>query len=154
MAEQHVRRVVARLACLAAVAAGLAGAGCTYTTTTNTTGPGTLTVRMPGTLPAVASPPQGPITPPPSGIFAGVGTLSSSPGGRCSWEIPINHFVVTGNRIRYQGFRGTIQPPDTFLQMQAGNRFIYGYFDGGRFVGHYWQPHPECTYDLVLTHAG
>jgi hypothetical protein len=60
---------------------------------------------------------------------------------------------VTGDRVRFQGFRGTIRP-DGFLQMQAGSSFITGNFDGGRFVGSSWRPHPACTYDLVLNHLG
>ena len=123
-------------------------AGCTYET--NLQGPGTLTVRTPGTLPPVRQPPPAPAAPPQSGVFEGSGPLSSSAGSGCRREIPVRNFVVTGNRVRFQGFRGTIQP-DSFVQMQAGERFLYGYFDGERFTGHFWQPHPDCTYDLVLT---
>jgi len=151
MAEQRPGSIAFRLSRSAAVMVCLAGAACTFTT--NGTNPGTLTVRMPGTLPPVTTPPQRSAAPPPSGTFAGVGTLSNSVGSGCRRQIPIGHFVVTGSRVRFQGFRGTIQP-DTYLEMQAGSRFVYGYFDGGRFVGHYWQPHPDCTYDLVLDHVG
>jgi hypothetical protein len=61
--------------------------------------------------------------------------------------------TVTGDRVRYQGFRGTIQS-DGFVTMQAGSRFLYGFFDSTQFTGHLWQPHPACTYDIVLTHGG
>ncbi len=132
--------------------AGLMLGGCSYTVG----GPnhGAMTVRVPGTLPAVTAPrPAAPVGPPPSGRFEGVGRLSNSAGSGCRLQIPIRNFVVTGNQVRYLGFRGTIGA-DGFVQMQAGGRFLYGYFDGGHFAGHYWQPHPACTYDLTLDHAG
>ncbi len=91
--------------------------------------------------------------PPPSGNFAGTGHLSSSAGSGCRPEIRISHFVVDGNRVRYQGFRGTIQG-GSFVQMQQGSSFVSGIFDGDRFTGHLWRPHPECTYDLALMHVG
>jgi hypothetical protein len=38
--------------------------------------------------------------------------------------------------------------------MQAGSSFITGSFDGGRFIGSFWRPHPACTYYLMLNHVG
>jgi hypothetical protein len=152
MAEQGLGRGVSRLARAATILLCMAGAACTYTT--NGSGPGTLVVRTPGTLPPVTSPPaQQPAAPPSSGTFQGIGQLNRDLASGCRAQIPIRNFVVTGNQVRYLGFRGTIQR-DSFLQMQAGSGFIYGYFDGDRFVGHYWRPHPACTYDLTLDHAG
>ncbi len=135
----------------AALLLALAGAGCTVAAGGGA--PTTVTVRMPGTLPPPAQPPSPQAAPPLGGSFAGTATLSSSAGSGCRRQMPISHFVVTGDRVRYQGFRGTIGS-DGAVQMQAGGRFLYGSFDGGRFVGHYWQPHPECTYDLVLNRTG
>ncbi len=127
-------------------------AGCTYTM--GASDPGTLTVRRPGSLPAVtAQRPPAPAEPPPDGVFHGVGLLNGSPGSGCRAQIDIRNFVVSGRTVRYRGFRGTIGP-GPYLEMQAGNAFIYGYFDGGRFLGHYWRPGPTCTYDFVLEHAG
>ena len=60
---------------------------------------------------------------------------------------------MTGDRVRFLSFRGTIQP-DGYLQMQAGESFLSGSFDGGRFIGSYWRPHPSCTYDMELNHVG
>jgi hypothetical protein len=129
----------------------LAASGCTTTTDGTTT---TVAVRRPGTLPGVAQlTPSTPGGPPPSGTFNGTGRLSASAGSGCRPEVRMAGMTVTGSRVRYQGFRGTIQP-DGFIQMQAGERFLYGAFDGDRFVGHLWQPKPACTYDVVMTHAG
>ncbi|HME25134.1 MAG TPA: hypothetical protein VKI44_28045 [Acetobacteraceae bacterium] len=158
MAEPGLRRVRSRLLRLPIVLIGLAGAGCTITTTPTGTGPTAITVRQPGTLPAPATvaPSQvapGPPAPPPNGTFAGVAQLTSSPASGCRREVPIRNFVVSGDRVRFQGFRGTIQP-DGSLEMQAGSAFVSGNFDGGRFVGSFWRPHPACTYDLVLDHVG
>lgn len=132
---------------------GLVGSGCTYTT--DGMSPGSVTFRQPGTLPSLAtSPPsQASPTPPPDGTFAGAAQLSSSPGSLCRREIPIRNFMVTGNRVRFQGFRGTIQP-DMSVEMQAGGSFLYGSFDGGRFIGSFWRPHPACSYILLLDHVG
>ena len=137
----------------ALVVLGVAAAGCTATTNGVSS---SVTIHMPGTIPPTAQvppPPAPPSGPPPSGRFSGTGTLASSAGSGCRRQIPIAGMTVTGDRVRYQGFRGTIQP-DGFVRMQAGSRFLYGFFDSDRFTGHLWQPHPECTYDLVLTHAG
>jgi hypothetical protein len=141
---------------MAFVLIALVGSGCTMTS--DATSPNTVTVRQPGTLPAPAQTPPPPAAPsppapPPSGTFAGVGRLNNTPSSGCRREVAINGFVVTGSRVRFQGFRGTVQP-DGSLEMQAARSFISGNFDGGRFVGSYWQPHPGCTYDLDLNHVG
>jgi hypothetical protein len=137
----------------ALVGLGLAAAGCTAKMGDVNSG---LTIHVPGTIPATAQvprPPAPPSGPPPSGAFSGTATLASSAGSGCRRQLPITGLTVTGDRVRYQGFRGAIQP-DGFVRMQAGSRFLYGFFDDTRFTGHLWQPHPECTYDLVLAHAG
>jgi hypothetical protein len=122
--------------------------GCTLKTDGSTS---SVTLNMPGAVPPHPAITPGAIAaasgPPPSGNFVGTGHLSSR------MQIRISHFIVDGNRVRYQGFRGTIQG-GSFVQMQQGGAFISGIFDGDRFTGHLWRPHPECTYDLVLMHAG
>ena len=130
----------------------LAAAGCTATTNGTSS---TLAINMPGSIPAHARIAPAPVVngPPPDGTFAGVARLSNSAGSGCRTEMRIDGMVVTGNRVRFQGFRGPI-PPDGFVSLQGGGRFLYGTFDGPSFVGHLWQPHPACTYDLVLSHGG
>jgi hypothetical protein len=154
MREQRLCRVRSRLSGLALVLSGLAASGCTMTSSQS--GPGTVTVRQPGSLPA--PPPQAapsPPAPPLNGAFAGVAKLSSNPSASmgCTSEVQIRSFTVNGDRVRFQGFRGTIQP-DGSVQMQAGGSFISGNFDGGRFTGSFWRPQPSCTYDMVLNHVG
>ena len=155
MTRQGLCRDRPRLSRLAVVLIGFAGSGCTMTS--NGMNPGTVTIRQPGTLPPAATPPPeatpSPPAPPPSGNFAGIGRLSRSHGSGCRLQIQIRNFVVTGDRVRFLSFRGTIQP-DGYLQMQAGESFLSGSFDGGRFIGSYWRPHPSCTYDMELNHVG
>ena len=137
----------------AVIALGVVISGCTVTSNGMT--PTSVTVRTPGTLPSI--PPAAPLgttpVPPPSGTFSGVAQLSSSPSSGCRSQLAVRNFVVTGNRVRFQAFRGTIQP-DGYLEMQASTRFLYGTFNGGRFIGSLWQPHPNCTYSIVLDHEG
>jgi hypothetical protein len=154
MAEQGPCHDRLHLSRAAIVLIGLVGSGCTMTS--NGMNPG-VTIRQPGTLPPAATPPPeaapSPPAPPLSGNFTGIGRLSRSHGSGCRLEIQIRNFVVTGDRVRFLSFRGTIQP-DGSLQMQAGESFMTGSFDGGRFTGSYWRPHPSCTYDFVLNHQG
>ena len=155
MADQGLCHIGSRLSGLPIVLIALAAAGCTMTSTG--AGPGTVTVRQPGSLPA--PPPQqaapSPPAPPLNGTYAGVAQLSSIVGSSigCTREVQIRSFTVNGDRARFQGFRGNIEP-DGSLRMQAGPSFISGNFDGGRFVGSFWRPQPSCTYDLVLNHVG
>jgi hypothetical protein len=144
---QSGRRPLAALLLL-----GIAIAGCTATTNGSTS---TLTINTPGTIPPHARITPLPVIngPPPNGTFSGVGRLSNSVGSGCRTEIPVNGMVVTGSRVRWQGFRGTISAGG-LIDLQAGSRFLYGTFDGPSFVGHLWQPHPACTYDLTLNHVG
>ena len=137
----------------AVVALGIVISGCTVTSNGMT--PTSVTIRTPGTLPSIptAAPPGTAPAPPPSGTFSGAAQLSSSPSSGCRRQLAVRNFVVTGNNVRFQAFRGTIQP-DGYLEMQASNRFLYGTFNGGRFIGSLWQPHPSCTYSIVLNHEG
>ncbi len=151
MTQRDLPGTARTIARAAPMLAALLASACTFTTDFN--GPGTLAVRRPGTLPPVTAPRPVQPAPPPNGTFAGIGTLTSSVGGACRRQMPIRNMVVNGQQVRMLNFRGTIQP-DSFLMMQANGRFLYGYFNGPRFVGHYWQPAPDCTYDLVLAHTG
>ena len=155
MAELGLCSVRSRLSGLALVLGALAASGCTMTS--SQTGPGTVSVRQPGSLPAPppAPPAPSPPAPPLNGTFAGVAHLSSNVSSSigCTQEVQIRSFTVNGDRARFQGFRGIIEP-DGSLRMQAGPSFISGSFDGGRFVGSFWRPQPSCTYDMVLNHVG
>jgi hypothetical protein len=138
--------VAASLVCAVMVA------GCTYTT--DSTGPGALAVQPLGTVPAVprpAPPPSAdvPPGPPPSGMFSGIAHLTNRPATGCRREIDIDQFIVSGNRVRYMGFRGTIRP-DLSVRLQSGQSYITGHFVDDRFVGQFWRPQPSCTYHLEL----
>ena len=155
MVDQHRQSGYLRLLTTWPLAIVLAGSGCTIAA--DDTGQTTMTIRRPGTLPSILPPreptSQEPLLPPPSGTFNGVGQLISSPHSGCRMRIPIRNLVVTGDRVRYQSFRGTIQP-DMSLQMRSGSGYLFGYFDGGRFFGNFWRPPPACNYALNLDHAG
>jgi len=144
---QHRLRIMSRAAGFAAVGIGLACGGCTITA--QGVSPTTVTMQRPGALPALPPPPPAPPAPAIDGVYEGTGTLSGNPGGACRTDFAIRNFVVTGDRVRFQSFRGRIQP-DQFLQMQAGVSFIHGSFDGGTFTGRLWRPQPSCTYDIAL----
>ena len=108
MAEQGLCHIGSRLSGLTIVLIALAGSGCTMTS--SGTGPGTVTVRQPGSLPAAPPPPTAPSPPAPplNGTFAGVAQLSSNVSSSvgCTREVQIRSFTVTGDRARFQGFRG------------------------------------------------
>jgi hypothetical protein len=146
------------VSCLAIVTVSVAVAGCTYKSD-GVGGPGTLTVNRPGTLPSPPPPSQPPpapgdaVTPPPDGRYEGVAHIRTNPGGACRHQFQVRNFVVTGDRIRYEAFRGRIRP-DMSVRLRGGNSFIQGSFDGGTFTGRLWRPQPSCTYDIVLTHIG
>ena len=140
------------LSCLVVVGVSLAGAGCTYTTD-GTGRPGTLTMNRPGTLPNPPPAPSPRAAPPPSGAYEGVAQIGSNPGGVCRRRFPVRNFIVTGDNVRFEAFRGRIQS-DMSVRLQGGRSFIQGSFDGGNFTGRLWQPQPSCTYDLVLTYIG
>jgi hypothetical protein len=90
---------------------------------------------------------------PPSGIFAGTARLTNLAGSGCRRRIDVTHFVVSGDRVRYMGFRGTIRP-DLSVRLQSGSSYINGHFVDDRFVGRFWRRQPSCTYDLELHRVG
>ena len=133
-----------------------AGSGCTYTT--DLSAPGTLAVQPLGALPSLPPPASrpavtDPIELPPSGTYEGTAIAVNNPGGGCTRLIQIRRFVVSGDRVRYLAFRGTIQE-SRHLRMQAGHNFIHGDFEGSRFVGRFWRRQPSCIYHLELDHVG
>lgn len=146
----------ARVAQVAAALVCMVGAGCTYETQPLSPQPGTLTVALPGRFPTVVSgpgsesaAPSGNGGLPASGQYRGVARVTNNPGGRCRATVPVTNWIVTGNRVRYGKFRGTIGP-DGSLQMQAGPEYIRGQFEGGRFTGTVWQPGPRCGYSITV----
>ncbi len=65
---------------------------------------------------------------------------------------PVVGFHVSGNRVRFGRFRGTIDGDDG-LQMVYNQQWILGQFEGATFHGHvtFWgRQGPGCTYLLNL----
>ena len=138
--------------------------------------PGTLTVDMPGRLPETTGldasgspdalpPPAGlepaafarapgpvPAGPPVSGPYQGQGVGLNDPGGFCQSRIRIDNWVVSGNRVSFGAFNGTIAP-DGSLTMQVGQSYIYGRFIGSHFAGRFSARQPSCAYSLMLDPA-
>jgi hypothetical protein len=134
--------------------AGLAA--CQYSGTTN--GQHSITVTAPMTIPPL--PPGSPGARPPGvgsrppglpvdGEYAGLATTLTNPGQKCSNTYPIEHWIVSGDQVRFRAFKGTIAP-DGGLKMQVGTTYIIGTFHGSHFEGRQWRPQPSCTYALSL----
>lgn len=91
------------------------------------------------------------------GIYTGTATVLITNGNVCQDTFRVYGFHVNGNKVRFGGFRGTIQPDDG-LQMVFGAQWIIGRFDGAvfhgqvAFVGPYGSP--GCTYELTLRRTG
>lgn len=138
---------------------------CSYQTQKQSGQPGTLIITAPGSLPTVVSgpatpaqavsgaPPVEPVLPPASGRYTGVAEIVSNTRNRCRQTLEIDRWMVSGDRVTFGAFRGTIAP-DGSLSMQAGHAFIKGGFDGSRFTGRYWRPGPSCLYSLSVALAG
>ena len=141
----------------------LLATGCSYQTEPRSTQPGRLTLTVPGRFPTVvsgapaanpadgqagAASSSGPFTPI-SGRYQGMGRVTNNPGGRCRTTVDLTNWTVSGDRVRFGAFRGTIRS-DGSLMMQAGGRYIKGNLAGPKFTGVFWQPGPRCTYSISL----
>ncbi len=143
---------------LLAACAALTLCGCEKTFDTNTGKTSAVTVTLPGAPPrtlgeAPPPPPSGPVELPPSGLYAGHGQSLNNPGGRCRSTIVVRNWRVNGDSVRFGPFTGRIQPDGT-LRMRAGGRTIMGRFDGVRFTGRKFAPHPACRYALTVEPVG
>lgn len=88
-----------------------------------------------------------------SGVYSGVATVLDTGGGVCLQNQTVRGFRVSGNKVRWGGFRGTIAP-DNGVQMVFGTTWIYGQFVGDAFQGELTQwgnfNNPGCTYMMEL----
>ena len=76
----------------------------------------------------------------------------SSYGNMCQETVPVVGFRVSGNRVRFGRFHGTIDSNDG-LQMVSNQQWIVGQFEGATFHGQvtFWtREGPGCTYVLSL----
>jgi len=119
-----------------------------------------------GVVPQTASPPATSVptsAAPPAhaaghdGTYRGISTVLSSGAGRCFGRQNITGFEVRGNRARWDGFRGTIDP-DGGVQMHHGVEWLVGQFEEGRFVGQLeigkWSSSSSCVYMFTLDRVG
>ncbi len=101
---------------------------------------------MPGAAPSPAQPVSR------NGTFTGSANLMSSYGNMCQETVRVVGFRVSGNRVRFGRFHGTIDSNDG-LQMVSNQQWIVGQFEGATFHGQvtFWtREGPGCTYVLSL----
>jgi hypothetical protein len=129
-------------------------------------GPVTLNTAPPPPSGGLAAPPQN-LEPPQAaaqttpisldGSYTGSMAVLVSNGNQCQNSTPVHGFRVTGNRVRFGGFRGTIQP-DGSLQMTYGDIWIIGRFEATSFKGQANFPGPfdgpGCAYLMNLQRTG
>ena len=92
-----------------------------------------------------------------SGVYSGTAAVLDTGGGVCLQNQTVRGFRVTGPRVRWGRFRGTIAP-DNGLQMVSGTTWVYGQFYGDTFHGQisFWGRfnNPGCTYVMELHKTG
>jgi hypothetical protein len=85
------------------------------------------------------------------GTYAGEATWTSGPQWACPERIKIVDFRVSGARVAFGGFSGSIQPNGS-IQMVYGTTWIAGQFSpGGQFNGSMSQEGGACTWGISLT---
>jgi hypothetical protein len=107
-------------------------------------------IPPPANLMPSAPPPGQPVNR--NGTFTGTANLMSSYGNMCQETVPVVGFRVSGNRVRFGRFHGTIDSNDG-LQMVSNQQWIVGQFEGATFHGQvtFWtREGPGCTYVLSL----
>jgi hypothetical protein len=131
------------------------------------TGPIPLITPAP-VMPAGLPPPPGmenvqPYNPPSpqsvsrDGTYSGTAEPLDTGGGLCVSSHAVGAFIVRGNSVRYGGFRGRIAA-DGGLQMQYGQDWLVGQFEGATFhgqlslLGRFGAP--GCTYMFNLGRTG
>jgi hypothetical protein len=86
------------------------------------------------------------------GTYTGSANLMVNYGNLCQETVPVVGFRVSGDRVRFGRFRGTIDSNDG-LQMVSNQQWIVGQFEGATFHGQvaFWtREGPSCTYVLSL----
>jgi hypothetical protein len=91
-----------------------------------------------------------------SGVYSGVAYPLDTAGGLCITNKRITGFEVRGNKVRWGGFRGTID--GSGLQMVYGNTWFFGQFEGDVFQGQISSSGPRggpgCTFSVQLAKTG
>jgi hypothetical protein len=92
-----------------------------------------------------------------NGNYTGTAEPLDTGGGLCVTTRKVGNFRVHGNRVRYGGFRGTIDA-NNGLQMVSGTNWIIGQFEGATFhgqldlMGRFGSP--GCSYMFNLQRTG
>ncbi len=106
-----------------------------------------LQVRQPG-LPPMTIQPSQPAAPPQSsaqssasvtplslnGVYSGIASPLGTGGGNCLADQKVTNFRVSGNSVRWGGFRGTIDR-NGGVQIAYGGNWLFGQFIGTQFSG-------------------
>ena len=96
-----------------------------------------------------------------SGNYAGTAQPMNTGGGACIRPLRVTNFRVSGDSVRFGGFRGTIDSAGG-LQMAHSEQWIVGQFEGTTFHGQLTLPPqrrfrtigPDCSYVLSLDRIG
>jgi hypothetical protein len=92
-----------------------------------------------------------------NGTYSGSMNVLVTNGNQCQSSTPVRDFTVADHRVRFGGFRGTIQA-NGGLQMTYGGIWIIGQFNGPSFHGQVNFPgrfdSPGCTYLMDLQRTG
>lgn len=119
--------------------------------------PGNLT-SPPGGAPsgAAAGPAGAPAAMRPGfdGAYSGSMYRTSDPGGMsCAEQVPIYQFSVRNNVVQFGQFRGAPIAPDGSVQLQEGQLWLVGQFDGRGFVGDLRPWGVACGYRMMLNRS-
>ena len=121
-------------------------------------------VRQPGSAPRTILPSQPAAPAPPftpgslDGVYSGIASQLGTAGGRCLTDQKVTNFRVSGDTVRWGGFRGTIDR-NGGVQIVHGRDWLYGEFIGTQFSGVLERTgiggigsrqNPGCSYRLLL----
>ena len=124
-------------------------------------------VRQPGSAPRTILPSQPAAQAPPfvpgsvDGIYSGTARPLGTAGGRCLADQTVTNFRVSGNSVRWGGFRGNIDR-NGGVQITHGRDWLYGEFIGTQFSGVLERTgiggigsrqNPGCSYRLLMQRA-
>ena len=88
------------------------------------------------------------------GAYTGSMYRTSDPGGMsCAEQVPIYEFSVRNNVVRFGQFRGNPIGPDGSVQLQEGQLWLVGRFDGRQFVGELQPWGVACGYRMILNRS-
>jgi len=145
-----------RAAAMLALGAGLAVGACQpqqqglYFDASALPPPGNLTQPPPG-APGGAAGAPGAMRPGFDGVYTGAMYRTSDPGGMsCAEQVPIYGFSVQDNVVRFGQFGGNPIGPDGSVQLQEGQLWLVGQFDGRGFVGDLKPWGVACAYRMML----